>query len=283
MSRTPLSRQDAFGERGIASRVTPFEGFSLADPEPRILGMKNLAREAFRPDLERGRWPGQRNFIRAVVTVNDQRVLNPERVQSLGDRAQVRNRGHAHDLPPHPGRVREWADEVEDRTKTEFPTQRGQLPEGRVVPRCEQEPETGLRYAPGGDFGGSVDPNAQRFEHIGTATTAAHRAVPVFRHPCTAGGGHEPRESRDVYGLKAIPSGAAGVDEAVGGEWKRRRAFAKGAREAQDFSAVLAADPQGAQQAPGLGGRNIAGHQGEGRLAGITLGEGPVDGFVEQR
>ncbi len=283
MGGTSLSFKDALGEHGIAGRVTAFKGFSSADPEPGILGMEHLARKALRPDLERGRGSGERNFIRPVITVNNQRVLNPEGVKGLGDRAQVRKRGHSHDLTPDPGRVRERTNEVEDGTKAKFTTQRSQLPQGRVILRREQEPETRLLNAPGGEFGRAIDTNTECFEHVGASTTAADRTVPVFGHASAASCGDEPCEGRDVYGLKAVPSGAAGVDEAVGREWKRRRAFAKGAGEAQDLSAVLAPNAQRAQEAPGLGGRNAAGHQSKGRVTGITLGERTVDGFVEQR
>ena len=87
MGRTPLPRQDAFGERGICGRVTTFDRLFPADPEPGILGMKDLAGDAVGPDLERGRGAGERNFVSAVVAVDYQRVLNPKRVQGLGDRA----------------------------------------------------------------------------------------------------------------------------------------------------------------------------------------------------
>ncbi len=152
-----------------------------------------------------------------------------------------------------------------------------------MVEGGKEKAEARLLDAARGKGDRRVDTHAECFEKIRAAAAAADRAVSMFRHTGAAGRGHETREGRDVECAETVAARTASVDETVGGNRERGCLFAKGAGEAEDFSAVLAAHPQGAQKAPGLRGGNVAAHQGEGRFAGITLGKGTVNGFVEQR
>ena len=91
--------------------------------------------------------------------------------------------------------------------------------------RCEQERDP--RQRQGGDhlFGGGLEIEAERFEHIGGADATTGAAIAVLGDVGSTGGSGESHGGGDVETVNTGATRTAGVDQMQGGPWGRQGAM----------------------------------------------------------
>ena len=103
----------------------------------------------------------------------------------------------------------------------------------------------------------------------------------MFRDAGAAGGGHKTGECGDIERGQTVTTRPTRVDKTLSRKGEGRGLFTERTREAKDLPLVLPANAKRSQEASGLGGRHVTGHEGERRLARVALGEGSLDRFVK--
>jgi len=78
--------------------------------------------------------------------------------------------------------------------------------------RGEAEPDTHLGHTASHLIGAQVDPDSERFQHVGPTTGRRCGPVAVFDYRHTRGRHHHRGHRRDVDGIGAIAAGADDVD-----------------------------------------------------------------------
>ena len=169
-------------------------------------------------------------LVHAVVGRDDERVLAAEADQGLGDRLLEVPVRDAEELALGAGRVRQRAEEVEDRAHRELLADRHDVRRRLVVLGGEHEAEADLVDAGRDLVGRQLDRHPERLEHVGRARAAGRRAVAVLGDLAARGGRDQCRGGRDVEGRRPSP-GPRRVHEAVRVDVRpRRRAHASSAR-----------------------------------------------------
>ncbi len=145
--------------------------------------------------------------------MDDERVLVAQlRERSGNEVEQVRVRD-AHDLPPHPGRVGQRAEQVHDREQAQLAAHRARVTHGRVVVGCEEEDDADL-FEDSGLFGRfEVETDPECLQNIRASAARPEAAVPVLGDAGAEAGGEQRRGGRDVEGGEGPATGAAGIDE----------------------------------------------------------------------
>jgi hypothetical protein len=185
-------------------------------------------------------------------------------------------------MAPRAGRVRQRAEEVEDRPDGELLAHRDDEPRGLMVARGEHEAEAELVDARADVLRAQIDPHAERLEHVGRARAAGRGAVAVLGHRAPRAGGDQGGGGRDVEG-RPPAARAGGVDELVAGGRDVRRERAHRAREAGDLLDGLALRAQGDQQARDLRLGRVAGHDDLEHLGRLVDAEMPARGDLVDR
>ena len=131
----------------------------------------------------------------------------------LGDRLLVATIGDAQERPLRTGRVRERAQEVEDRPHTKRLANGNHVLVGRVMDRCMHVTEADRSDARADGLRAEPDLYPQRLEHVGGARFRGCGAVPVLGHPAASPRGDQSRGSGDVE--RRGPAAGAGCVEKI--------------------------------------------------------------------
>ena len=125
------------------------------------------------------------HFVKSVGAVNDQRVFRAENSQYVGHLLAQLRVGDTDELGPGPGGIRQGAEHVEDGAYPDFTAGPCGESHGWMEDLREHEPDSD-RFEAGPDpIGAEVDLDAKRFENVGAAGGAGHRAVAVLGDPHT--------------------------------------------------------------------------------------------------
>jgi hypothetical protein len=154
----------------------------------------------------------------------------------------------ADELPPRARRVRQRAEQVEERAQSQRVAHRRDVAHGRVVPRREEEADAALVDAGCDALRRKLDLDAQRGKHVGAAAARGDGAVAVLGHPRARRRGDEGGGGGDVEGVRQVAAGAAGVDQPLVAHLHPPRAVAQGERGAGDLIGGLALHSQRDQE-----------------------------------
>ena len=145
-------------------------------------------------------------------------MLGAEPAQHLGHRHHPFGREDADELALCPGRVRERAEQVEDRARGQLDAGRGDVAGRAVVARRHQKADADLLQAALHDCHLAIDVDAERGQHVGRARFRRQRAVAVLGHrhagtrPTTSAVAVEtlkvPEPSPPVPHVSIVPGGA---------------------------------------------------------------------------
>ena len=139
-------------------------------------------------------------------------MLGAESLECAGHRVDVRRVGDADQLSGRAGRVRQRAEEVEDRANRELAADGNDVAGRLMVGGREHEPEADVLDAPRDGGRRQVDPRAERLEQVGRAGQSGGGAVAVLGDRAAGAGRDQRRRRRDVE--RPSPStGAGGVEQ----------------------------------------------------------------------
>ena len=127
--------------------------------------------------------PDGGELVDAAGAVHDERAARAELRQHVGDHGHQLRRVHAHDLRARAGRIRQWAEHVEDRSCRKLSAHRPRMLHRGMVCRREHEAEAELIDRLGDPLGLQVEPESELLEHVGRArgamTPSGCRASPL--------------------------------------------------------------------------------------------------------
>src|SRR5690606_22704565 len=200
------------------------------------------------------------DFVHAIVGTYDQRPAHTQPVQYLGSTRHPTAFEHPHELDVGVGRVGQRAEDVEQRSRAEFPSWHNRMPRGAMMGRREHETHAAVTNA-GGDLGGrEVDTCTGSFQDIGTAAGAAGGAVAVFGDMYAGSGRDEGRCGRDVEGSDTITAGTAGIDQRPDVDIDMRSEFAHDRRRGGYLVYGLPFHAQTDEETGDLGRTRLARH-----------------------
>ena len=119
-------------------------------------------------------------------------------------------------LPPHPARVGERAEHVENRSHPELAAGRTGVPHRRMEGWRKTEAHAGRVDARADRIRPQRDVDAERLEHVGAAAAARRGAVPMLCHRDAGPSSDQRGSRRDVERPSTIATGPAGIDRSLG-------------------------------------------------------------------
>src|SRR6056297_1977636 len=265
----PLAGQDgARGDR-VVGRIAAQQRLPRGTLQADVLGGERVLDDlAVRPQLRDERLAADGEVVQPVA-VHDQRPLEPEPPQHLGQGPGERRAVHPHELPRRPGGVRERTEIVEDRAGLEVGPDGGDEPHRRMVLSREQERQPDLLDRTGQAVRIQIEADTESLEHVRGAAALRHPAVSVLRKACAPRRRHECRRGADVDRAHARAAGTADVQQRTGVRDRHAdRALAHRLGEAHDLVHGLTPRAQRGQEGRGLHLRQLAVHQPAHHLAG---------------
>ncbi len=164
------------------------------------------------------------------------------------------------DLALGPGRVRQWAEQIEDRPHPHLAPRTDGMAHGAVVLRCEHETDTEFADAGRDLFGAEIETDTGRLEDVGAARGARDRAVAVLGDMGPGRRSDEGRRRRDVEAPGAVAAGTAGIDEMRHLDRHGRDEFTHDTRRGSDLLDRLSLHAQRDQQTADLRRCRLPGH-----------------------
>src|SRR5262249_49480102 len=122
----------------------------------------------------------QRTFIKAILAMNDQRVLAAQAKQDLTHFAQERRVGHTKYLVACASGIGQRTENIKDRADANLASGWSYILHCRVVSLGKHKAKTSLLDTPCYLLRFEIDTCSQGFQDIGTATAAGSRAIAMF-------------------------------------------------------------------------------------------------------
>ena len=231
-----------------------------------------LADRAVR-DLEDEVRSCRRELVDAVRAVHDECASRVEDGERVGDRARDLRRVDAEHTGACAGRVRQRAEDVEDRARPELAPHRRGVPHRRMVRRREHEPEAERVDRLRDPLGRLLEPEAERLEHVRGSGHGADRAIAVLRDRCARRRGDDRGRRRDVERARAVAARADDVDDVVARRMHLEHVRAHRLGAPRDLVRRLTLRPQRHQEAADLSGSRLPGHDLAHHLARLAARE----------
>ena len=157
---------------------------------PRNAEFSRFKSVGFHGPVDEFRYPrrcGCRDFVKPVVTVDDEGVVAAEVVKHVCVCFGEFWRVNAEDLCLRAGRVGKRPDGIENRADADFAARPDSVFHRAVQHRCEKKPDANFIDAPSDVFRFNFNVHAECCEDVRAAALARHAAVTVFgyRHTCT--------------------------------------------------------------------------------------------------
>ena len=193
-------------------------------------------------------------------TVHDEGPRRSEPSQYFGNSPHERRRVDAHHLGPRAGRIRQRAEDVEDRSRRQLRAHRRGVSHGGVMRRGEEKAEAELVDRLRDPFGPLLEAEAERLEDVGRAARRGDGTVPVLGDRGAGRRGDQCGGGRDVDRVGAVAPRPRRVHEILAPriDGEDMRSHRLGA--ACDLVRRLALRAQRDQEAPDLRGRRLAEH-----------------------
>src|SRR5690606_360204 len=110
------------------------------------------------------------------------------------------------------GWIRQRSKDVEYGANADLAARASRVLHRRMKQRREHEANAHLLQTLSDALGVEVDVDSERFEHVGRATLAAHRAVAVLGDDRPSPGRDERRRGRDVDRIASVTAGPTGIE-----------------------------------------------------------------------
>ena len=225
-----------------------------------LLRRKFVRRHLAVLQLRRERLARRRDFVEAVVSVDDEASLAAEVPEHGGEDRRQGGVVDADDLVARAGGVGQRAEQVEDGADADLaPRTDGEL-HRLVEHRRVEEADPGLAQAALDHVRPGLDVHAELLEHVRRAAVRADGAVAVLGDRRARAGGDERRRGRDVERVPRIAAGAAGVEHDLGAGLDAARLRAHDAGAAGDLLRRLALHAQRDDERRDLRRRRLAAH-----------------------
>ena len=188
--------------------------------------------------------------------MDDHRTLQTETLQGSSHGIEKIFPGHPQHLCLGSQRINQRAEQVEHRADTQAASQRGQVHQGRMPGRSEEECDARRWNRLDDRLQRSLEIEAQPLQHIGGTDLSTGTAVAVLRHLHAAGGGGEGNSGGDVEGVCTIAARATGVHQKTIGPGTGQRAGLPQHRcHRRQFFCLHPLGPEASQKGTGLDGR----------------------------
>ncbi len=203
---------------------------------------------------------GQRDLVRSVRGMENERALRPEKAQRLGGQLEDMSPVDAHHLARRARRIRHGPQKIEDRARGERAARSHGVAHRGMEARGEEKAEAQVVDETLHALRLRIDGNPELFQYIRAAALRRYRAIAVLRDRSTPRRRHERRAGGDVQRPRFVAAGPARIQERRSARANPRRRGAHRPRRAHHFLGSFPFDAQCDQIAGDRAFRHSTGH-----------------------